>query len=168
MAADSTRVLMTVHELCSRVSQPANSGIVAWLPHRRAMCFRRRVARVLAAARARSLRPVIGATIGATRRWSVRTLDGHAAATRTSRSALLESGHRHPPTNRGSSSAVAYSSSQQMARASTTPSARGCARSGSFSNPQSEPVPQDDAVFVMPARVDQEIRRGCWMGGRYM
>jgi len=31
-----------------------------------------------------------------------------------------------------------------------------------------EPVPQDDAVFVMPARVDQEIRRGCWMGGRYM
>jgi len=31
-----------------------------------------------------------------------------------------------------------------------------------------EPPPTDDAVFVVPARVDHEIRRGCWLGGRYM
>ena len=31
-----------------------------------------------------------------------------------------------------------------------------------------DPPPADDTVFVVPASVDQEIRRGCWLGGRYM
>ena len=28
--------------------------------------------------------------------------------------------------------------------------------------------PPDDSVFVMPAKVDEQIRCGCWLGGRYM
>ena len=30
------------------------------------------------------------------------------------------------------------------------------------------PPPPNDTVFVMPEKVDQEIRRGCWLGGRQM
>jgi hypothetical protein len=30
------------------------------------------------------------------------------------------------------------------------------------------PLPQDSAIFDMPAKVDEQIRRGCWLGGRRM
>ena len=30
------------------------------------------------------------------------------------------------------------------------------------------PPPAASAIFDMPGKVDQEIRRGCWLGGRQM
>ena len=30
------------------------------------------------------------------------------------------------------------------------------------------PLAPDDTVYRVPETVDQEIRRGCWLGGRYM
>jgi len=44
-----------------------------------------------------------------------------------------------------------------------TPAVTRSGRKAAVVELAAEPVPQDDAVFVMPARVDQEIRRGCWM-----
>ena len=49
-----------------------------------------------------------------------------------------------------------------------TPAVTRTGRAAAVVELAAEPPPADDTVYAMPAAVDQEIRRGCWLGGRYM
>jgi len=52
--------------------------------------------------------------------------------------------------------------------AQVTPAVTRTGRTAAVVALAAAPPPPDDTVYVMPARVDHEIRRGCWLGGRYM
>ena len=49
-----------------------------------------------------------------------------------------------------------------------TPAVTRTGRAAAVVELAAAPPPPDDTVYAMPARVDHEIRRGCWLGGRYM
>jgi len=49
-----------------------------------------------------------------------------------------------------------------------TPAVTRTGRAAAVVELAAEPPPADDTVYSMPAAMDQEIRRGCWLGGRYM
>ena len=48
------------------------------------------------------------------------------------------------------------------------PPLRRSGRHAAVEAPAPPPAEPEDAIWEMPARVDEEIRRGCWLGGRYM
>ena len=64
--------------------------------------------------------------------------------------------------------AVGDSSGMGRSRAAAAPDVRRSGRLAAVVELAPDPPPADDTVFVVPASVDQEIRRGCWLGGRYM
>lgn len=49
-----------------------------------------------------------------------------------------------------------------------TPAVTRTGRAAAVVELAAAPPPADDTVHVMPDKVDHEIRRGCWLGGRYM
>ena len=56
----------------------------------------------------------------------------------------------------------------QPPAAQVTPAVTRTGRAAAVVELAAAPPPPDDTVYVMSARVDHEIRRGCWLGGRYM
>ena len=48
------------------------------------------------------------------------------------------------------------------------PTVRRSGRHAAVEQAALPPPPPPDAIFDMPATVDEQIRRGCWMGGRRM